>query len=200
MQADPNQKLTIIGLIVAIIIGSGYYFYNHFLVPKPPEITSQNSINNNSQTPVIPAKAVVHVCGAVRSEGVYSVNFNNRIYDVIKLAGGGMPNADFSSINLAERVKDGQKIEIPFKKLEQIVEDSTEQAVKNSKKLDKNSSNKKININTASAEELDSLPGVGLSTAKKIIAARPFGKVEDLLKVPRFGKSKLDKIKERIVI
>jgi competence protein ComEA len=57
-----------------------------------------------------------------------------------------------------------------------------------------------ININTASEKELDDLPGIGPSTAKKIIESRPFSKLEDLLKIARFGKSRLEKLKDRICL
>jgi competence protein ComEA len=135
---------------------------------------------------------VVHICGAVKNEGVYKVTVDDRICDVIKMAGGGLAGADFSSLNLAEKVKEGQKIAIPFKAMllpETKVSGALPQAAKKQKR---------INLNTASLAELDELPGVGPATAKKIIAARPFARVEDIMKVKRFGKSKFEKIKDRI--
>lgn len=184
MQLDTNQKVTIFGLIVAILVGTGYYLCKNLLTPVPP------------QTLLTPKSTAIfiHICGAVKNEGVYKVTADDHICDVIKMAGGGLPNADFSSLNLAEKVKDSQKIAIPFKAMllpETRAAGALPQAAKKQKR---------INLNMASLAELDELPGVGPATAKKIIAARPFAKAEDVAKIPRFGKKKYEKIKDKIYI
>jgi competence protein ComEA len=127
----------------------------------------------------------------------------SRIFDVIKLSGGQIPNADFSSVNLAEVVKDGQRIVIPHA----IVLVAGDQGtlgigtkVLGAKVLGSVGNDKKININTATEAELDKLPGVGPATAKQIVEARPFSKIEDLLKISRFGKSKVERIRARVIL
>ncbi|OGC19020.1 hypothetical protein A3J90_06270 [candidate division WOR-1 bacterium RIFOXYC2_FULL_37_10] len=193
MQLDSNQKLTIIGLIIAIIIGSGYYAYKHLFIVQAPQPLLIQPVSALSSAG---SAFLVHVCGAVKNEGVYKVRSDMRICDVIKLAGGGLPSADFSSVNLAEKIKDGEKI-IILSKDRQEVSDKDEEITK---KRPQKKTSKKVNINNASLLELDSLPGVGPATAKKIIEARPFSKVDDILKIPRFGKKKLEKLKDLVAI
>ncbi len=188
MQLDNNQKITFVGLIVAILVGSGYYFYNQLLVPASAKEILDIPVTGESAS----FDAVVFISGAVKCEGVYKVQPQSRIFDVIKIAGGQLPSADFSSINLAEIIKDGQKITIPFKT--GILKDY-EGSGGSRRDL-----SRKININMATAQELDELPGVGPATAKQIIEGRPFSKLEDLQKIPRFGKSKFEKIKDKICL
>ncbi|MBI5700932.1 helix-hairpin-helix domain-containing protein [Candidatus Saganbacteria bacterium] len=195
MNFDLNQKLTFIGLIVAIVIGSGYYFYEHIFVPDPPQKMIDHIKNNQQENKS--SQIVVHIEGAVRNEGVFKVSFGTRIFDLIKLAGGELASADFSSINLAETVKDGQKIIIP-RKVYQDIRGSAGSVSENQDNRERN--NKKININRATKEELDALPGVGPATAKKIVNARPFNSIEDLKKIPRFSKSGFEKVKDRITL
>lgn len=191
MKLSDEHKLTIIGLLAAVIIGSLVYAYNHFLVPsksseildKPEKIFSRTPSSSGLK---------VHISGAVRREGVYVAKIGDRVVDLVTLAGGSMPNADLSALNLAEEVKDGQKVVIPVKVYQDIRISEGGRSGKQSIR--------KIKINTATLSELDELPGIGPATAQKIIDARPFSKLEDLAKIPRFGKSKFDKIKDRLCL
>ena len=120
--------------------------------------------------------------------------------EAVIFAGGSLQDADLSQINLAEKVKDGSKFYIPaiIKETNPLPGNSP---LSNDKRGDKNSSIKQININTANEAEIDSLPGIGASFAKKIIEYRRtkgrITKIEQLLEIPRFGKSRLEKIKSR---
>lgn len=186
-----ENRLTVIGLLLAVAVGGLVYGYNHFLVPsKPAEL-----LDKPSQVFESPKSAgiIVQVSGAVKREGVYRLNLGDRILDAIKLAGGELGNADLSPINLAEEIKDGQKIVVPAKEYPDIrvSEGGRSRNIRGSK-------DRKINLNTASESELDELPGVGPATARKIVEARPFSKPEDLLKIPRFGKNKIEKLKDKV--
>ena len=192
MHLDDNQKITIVGLVVAILVGSGYYFYNHLMVPAP----ANEIVESNVSAEATCSEIIIHISGAVYREGVYRVKSQSRLFEVVKLAGGAISTADFSSINLAEYVKDGQKILIPHKN-PSIIESQNQ---KDPSSRSKPAGSKKISINTASADELDSLEGVGPATAKKIIEARPYSKLEDIAKIPRFGKIKYERIKGRITL
>ncbi len=198
MQLDNNQKITFIGLIVAILVGSSYYLYNHLLTPASPK----EIIEAPTQEARSISEVIVYISGAVKYEGVYRVSSHSRVFDVIKLSGGQIPNADFSSINLAEVVKDGQKIVVPYIPSQNIAGSVGEQRLTGSggKSAASQASDKKININSATEAELDTLPGVGLATAKQIVEARPFSKTEDLIKISRFGKSKYEKIKDKVCL
>lgn len=186
MQMDANQKITFIGLIIAIVIGSGYYFYNNHITPAPPKTPL-----NERQNSVL----IVHVSGAVMNEGVYRLERGARICDAVKLAGGSSSGADFSSVNLAEMVKDGQKIEIPSRrKAEAGLNIGAAAAVGPIAR----GSGARINVNRASVEQLVELPGIGKVTAQKIVAARPFRSIDDFAKTARMGKSRLDRIRNRV--
>ncbi|EMT47081.1 helix-hairpin-helix domain-containing protein [Anoxybacillus flavithermus] len=139
---------------------------------------------------------VVDVKGAVKRVGVYEVAPESRVHDVIQLAGGFTDEADETKVNLAMKVHDEMVIYVP-KKGEEI---TTEAATTN----DASRSSEKININTATAEQLQTLDGIGPAKASAIIAYReehgPFQKVEDLLHVSGIGQKSLEKIKEQIVV
>ncbi len=196
MEISNEQKVTIIGLAIAIGIGSIVYLYNHVITPakpsvildKPAEVISHKSSAN----------VVVHVCGAVKREGVYKLNASDKVIDAIKMAGGAGNYADLSGINLAEGVKDGQKIVVPVKAGNQDIRVSGDLVKR--KIGNQGSMGSLINLNTASENELDSLPGVGPATAKKIVEARPFSSIDDLKKIPRFSKNKIEKLKDKVCL
>lgn len=132
---------------------------------------------------------LIHISGAVREPGVYRVPVPFRVIEAVKLAGGFLDSAKTDSINLAEVLKDGQKIDIPFN----IVFPPFSQTADGP-----------VNLNTADINKLKTIPGVGESTAKKIIEYRtskgPFRKIEDLMKVGGIGKGKFERMKGQIKI
>ena len=135
------------------------------------------------------AEYVVYACGEVRKPGVYRFQNQVRLDEVIKKAGGFTQKADSSAINLAERIQDGQKVSIPVR-----CDDSN----------DKGGKSKKINLNSASKEELMKLAGVGESKAEAIITYRrekgSFSRVDDLMKISGIKKGVFDKIKDLISV
>ncbi|AKS38982.1 competence protein ComEA [Anoxybacillus gonensis] len=137
----------------------------------------------------------VDVKGAVKRAGVYEVAATSRIRDVIEMAGGLTEEADETKINLAMKVHDEMVIYVP-KKGEEISELADMHTI--------DQSNGKVNINTATAEQLQTLQGIGPAKASAIIAYReehgPFQKAEDLLNVSGIGEKSFEKIKEQIVV
>jgi len=124
----------------------------------------------------------------------------DRIDDAIKLAGGVIEGADLSNINLAEKVKDEQMI-----KVTKIGENPGNQSSNTgNSSVNIAGNNGKININTASKEQLDSLPGIGAVTAQKIIDFREqhgkFQKIDDIMNVPRIGQKLFEQIKDKITV
>jgi len=196
MKLTDEHKLTLIGLTVALLVGGLVYAYNHFLVPTHPSEILDNP--EKIFTKPVSAGLKVHVSGAIRREGVYVAKFGDRVVDLITLAGGSLPNADLSALNLAEQVKDGQKVVVPVKEYRSI--SLSEREASGNQKSRKTERGKKININTATVSELDELPGIGPATAQKMIEARPFSKLEDIMKIPRFGKSRFEKLKDGICL
>jgi competence protein ComEA len=138
----------------------------------------------------------VYVSGAVLRPGIYSLAPGSIVQDAIDLAGGPLPEALLENHNLAAPVWEGQQIHIGTLSEDTPIPAPLATALQ--------TPSKKININTADALELDSLPGIGPSLAAKIIEYRqkngPFNSVEDLLLVSGIGPAKLSQIKDLIII
>lgn len=157
-------------------------------------------------------EVLVHVDGAVASPGVYALKGNNpRINDAVTAAGGLTSEADTYSLNLASPVADGQKVYVSKvgERTPQANEDTESQA--NNTEMqptagtqDVSASDSRININTAAAEELQTLAGIGEATSAAIVKDResngPFGSVEDLMRVSGIGEKKFEKIRDKICV
>ena len=180
----------------------------------------------------IPGTLTVHVCGAVKKEGVYSLPEGSRIRDAIEAAGGFDKEADTSFLNLALKLEDSWQIRVPTVteaeklrqergsgKAEEAVLSRTdsdtpgitrgtvsgEDAVRTDAESGSSSAKEpKININTASVEELMNIPGIGESKAKKIIEYREkngrFETVEDIMKVKGIKENSFRKMQDYITV
>ncbi len=135
----------------------------------------------------------VYVCGEVAMPGVYELPEGSRITDAIEAAGGMLETAAGTYLNLAETVKDGQKIEVPS---EEAAEALTQAAAALASGI--------VNLNQATKEELMTLPGIGESKAKDIISYREehggFQKPEDLMNISGIKEAVYNKIKDQITI
>ena len=149
---------------------------------------------------------LVHVSGCVKEEKIVSLPDGSRINDAIEAAGGLTKDADLSNVNLAYILEDGEKIYIP-KKGEELSEISSSLIVNNSSNSSNNSSlskSTKVNINKATQSELETSPGIGPSTALKIVTYRnengKFKSIEDIKNVSGIGDAKYEKMKDYITI
>jgi len=164
-------------------------------------VTESSASAEESVAPV--AEVVVHVVGAVTSPGVYSLPSGSRVSDAVAAAGGATGNAAEEGLNLARVVADGEQIRVLTKaELEAGIQGGdTPAAVAGAGGA---TASGKVNLNRATAAELDSLPGVGPSTAQKIIADReangPFKKIEDLMRVSGIGEKKFDSLKDLVTV
>ena len=135
----------------------------------------------------------VFVCGAVMNPGVYELPADSRVYEAIALAGGMTDEAATTAVNQAELLSDGQMIEIPTKE-EQQEKTAAEEA----------RSESLVNINTADPEELKTLPGIGDSKARSIVAYREkngaFGTIEDIKNVDGIGDGVFAKLEDCITV
>ncbi len=133
----------------------------------------------------------VHVKGAVKNPGYYELSYGTRIKDAIESAGGANKEADIEKINLAQKLRDGEEIIVPYKEIE-------------NKTPEEKVSEGKININVASSEQLCSLEGIGEETAAKIIDYRKkngkFSSVDELKNVSGIGNAKFEKIENSITV
>jgi competence protein ComEA len=203
-----EQLYIILGVILILIIGCIYgLFHSKSIItqssPASPtpymgsnaKLSKQLNIADTKPKTLQKQALYVQISGAVDREGVYKVTSGDRIFDVLDLA-GVKQGADMSYINLAEGLIDGQRIEIPYKSVKS--KDNAEKDVASDRKQSR------ININSADAVELDALPGIGATTAKRIIEYREikgrFSSIEGLKKVQGITEKKFDKLKDQISI
>ena len=166
---------------------------------KKESLQADESLNENR-------KIFIHVCGAVKNEGVYQVEADARVVDVIKAAGGLTKEAASSGINQAKQLEDGMQVYVPTKK--EVSKAGTQipglqkEDLQNSASV--NSQNSAININTATKEELMKLKGVGEAKAVLIITYREnnggFKEITDLMKIKGIKQKFFDKIKDNICV
>lgn len=135
----------------------------------------------------------VHICGAVSNPGVYEIAEGSRLYELLSLAGGVSEEGCADALNLAELLRDGQRIVIPTFEEAETIQDMVEQTAQG-----------RVNINTASAEELMTLPGIGEAKAADIIQYREtqgkFQTTEDIMKISGIKDALFQKIKDRITV
>lgn len=158
------------------------------------EAKEQDGAKKESVTPVY-----VDVCGQVKTPGVYCLEEGCRVYEAIEKAGGLTENAAVYGLNQAEKVSDGQKIYVPSEKeLENTNMQTGSAASVNGP------GGGKVNINTASREELMTLPGIGEVKADAIIRYRSetgsFRSIEDIKQIEGIKEGVFEKIKEQITV
>jgi len=195
-----RKNVTII-IFIIIVIGIVYYIYSNYFNESTQDfettLENENKVeveSNNEKDKNKENNMVVHISGAVLNEGVIELKEGSRITDAIEKAGGLKENACIKDINLAEILEDGIKINIPTideynkskENSEEINQNNISQTNNKSSNVQKNI---KVNINTATQSELETLPGIGASTAIKIINYRKengkFKSIEDIKKVSR---------------
>ncbi len=206
-----NRKFVLFILLVIIL---GLFYLVSFILNDGENVVAREEI---IRTTALKEEEFVKVDikGAVKKPGVYEVNNGMRVIDVIEKAGGLSKSANTEYINLAKTVTDEmtiwiytdkeiEKFEESNIKYEYIEKDCNCPSVENSACIDSGTSdNTKININTATLEELMTLSGIGEAKAKDIIEYRektPFSSIEELKNVSGIGDSSFEKIKNNITI
>ena len=210
---NSKQKILLLISITVIVTGIIIYIYNSNKVDNF-ELNDEILINNNSTNNTIENISdeknmiIIHITGAVKTPGIVKLEEGSRIEDAINKAGGLKEDADISKVNLAYILEDGIKIIIPsntdigdFQEENILSNDSGEGIIDNIETSSKSSS---LNINKATEQDLQNLPGIGPSLAAKIIAYRDengkFTTVEDIKNVNGIGDSKYENIKEYICV
>lgn len=167
----------------------------------------------------VQAKTVrVQVSGAVLEPGIYDVPANCRVEEAIAAAGGMTENADSERVNLVRKVRDGMQIRVPVQKAARTSSTQRKSAQAKSSLGESasgkygsakagsgrnNSMMQNVRINSASARELQQLPGIGPALAQRIVDTRSRGRftsAEDLLRVPGIGKAKLAKLRDYVEV
>lgn len=213
-----NQKILIAIFVAIAVLLLGYTLWNLYsdnnsenTYEEDLMINSTNT-NENKSDPidVAPEKIVVYIVGSVKKPGIIELNADSRVSDAVELAGGLLEDADTSKINLAFKLEDGQKITIPSVNDKTDKNSTYEDYISNdpgdmiSHSSSNSSKNAKVNINSATQTELETLPGIGPSIAAKIISYRnengKFKTVEDLKNVSGIGDSKFNNVKAYICV
>ena len=199
-----DKKLLISLILLLVIIAIAIYFITKDLNKESFDVSD---FIENTVSPSIPEESkqiAIHIDGEVAFPSIKYLETGARISDAIEASGGATSLVDFSKINLAYVLKDGQKVHVPS--IYEPIDTATvsNDAGENVIIQDTNSSSNMVNINTATQAELETLPGVGASTALKIINYRNqngnFKKIEDLMNVSGIGEAKFSTIKDHITI
>lgn len=203
-----QEKITIILLLIVIIVGAGIVLNkninkeDNFIINRASDISENNPAIQMEIPPVI-----IHIAGAVKNPGVYQLEATDRIVDAVKIAGGASEEANLDLINLAALLKDGQKIIIPCKTYSETGEEINTNAynyVASAYSSSPVSNSAKININTANANMLQTLPGIGPVLSERIIEYRNqnglFGMIDDVKDVSGIAEKKYEGIKDLICV
>ncbi|MDO5403767.1 MAG: helix-hairpin-helix domain-containing protein [Eubacteriales bacterium] len=198
-----NKKMQVYlkyAVVVLALMISGVFYCLHSNTDSEEQLSdsydtfSENQMENvqNYETQENKSKIYVYICGQICEPGVKECTQGTRLYQLIELAGGATDIADLNRLNLADVLKDGQKIYVP-----QIGE-AAAQDISGSMECDK------ININEADLGQLMTLPGIGETRAADIIAYRTkqgrFEDIEDIKNVPGIKDAAYLKIKEMICV
>ena len=183
----------VIGILVGLLLAGGIYASTRAPQGESVELRPAPT----------PEPLRVHIAGAVVRPGVYDLDDGSRVADAVEAAGGFVAEADKNALNLAAFLDDGERLDIPFvagfvPEEEQgfvVITEGTPSPL---------AGEELVNINTASIEELDKLPGIGQTTAVRIIDYRtangPFGTIEDIINVSGIGTATYDDIKDLITV
>lgn len=162
----------VVAAVLAIVaVGGGAWWATR---PSLPEPTSLVSTSGEAGPEAIAGTVVVDVAGAVGAPGLVELEAGARVAEALEAAGGATDEAELDQLNLARRVTDGEQIRVP-----RVGEQPVESAL--------------INVNTATASELDALPGIGPVLADRIVADRdangPYTSLDDLARVSGVGEA-----------
>ncbi|WP_286883649.1 helix-hairpin-helix domain-containing protein [Aneurinibacillus sp. UBA3580] len=220
------RKKWIISSICLLILGSSIYFYNKnnetieqtlaFTEVKPAMQTSamsESEVAGQTEQPIQKGEAsssmtvsiIVDIKGAVKNPGVYTLPGDARVYQAIGMAGGLLPEADAKQVNGAMPLKDGMMLYIPLKgeKAPQAVTDGMV-ASENGSGMVTAAQGDKVNLNTATSEQLQTIPGIGPGKAAAILQYREehgaFKTVDELTNVSGIGPKTLEKMRGKIFV
>ena len=217
MQAK-SKKLIFITIILTGCIITGLISNNDKEKPLAGSSLLQ-SAQGAVTSKAVQAKTVrVLVSGAVLEPGIYDVPASCRVEEAIAAAGGLTENADSERVNLVRKVRDGMQIRVPVQKAARTSRTQRKNAqatagysASSTKKVGStragteknNSAVQRVRINSASAGELQQLPGIGPALAQRIVETRNSGRftsADDLLRVPGIGKAKLAKLRDYVEV
>jgi len=194
-----KELIGLAAIAVLIVTGAGFWYVRS--LPRPVTIQASGGAAGPggvvaSPSPS-PAVIVVHVAGWVRHPGVYEFVEGDRVIDAIRRAGGAKQHADLTSINLAALLADGQQI-VVWRRGAAV-------AVGPAGGLGSMPGvSPLVNLNTATLDQLETLPGIGPALGQRIIDYReqhgPFRSIEDLLNVSGLGEKRLEDLRSKVTV
>lgn len=213
---DKKKKIQMVaGIAVFLLCGILYLGMNggqkeNHMVTEHFADSAGGSGEGGSQNTTEPAKGksgdkdyasvYIHICGAVKKPGVYTFAQEPHVIDVVERAGGFTKKADRTSVNLAERVADGTQLVIATKGGKKSAKEESGSHFESSA----SGVSGKVNINTATEQELMTLSGIGESKARQIVAYRTshgaFHKIEDIMNISGIKEGVFSKIKDYITV
>jgi competence protein ComEA len=177
--------------LAALLVLAGRFVVHPNASAEEPPVAS---VIQEAAPPPEPAQVVVHVAGAVRSPGLYRLDEGSRVADAVALAGGPGAKADLAAVNLAAPLVDGTQVLVPrvgAARAESGAHAPTAAGAAGP-----------VHLNSATLEQLDTLPGIGPVTAQQIVQHReengPFRSVEDLDAVPGIGPARLEQLRDLV--
>jgi len=172
--------------------------------PVPAASTPSSFVPSGVTSTTMPGVVVVDVVGAVHAPGVVHVRNGARVVDAIAAAGGAAPDADVARLNLAAPVADGSRIAVPKVGQPAVAVDPGAVTGAPGGASAGSAPAGPVDVNTATAAELDALPGVGPATAAAIVTDReqhgPFASVDDLSRVRGIGPAKLAQLHDLVTV
>ncbi|MCX6510462.1 MAG: helix-hairpin-helix domain-containing protein [Actinobacteria bacterium] len=205
--ASMQRLVLVVTAVLFVALISAVVFVKYSTSSTRSVLSSSSSISSQvevvSTTTTTGPSVVVDIGGAVRSPGVYRLTLGSRVIDALERAGGPAEDIDTGRVNLAAPLVDGERVWLPRRgeSLDGVVSGLASGAGGGQGSLQ---STVPLDLNSATVEQLNDLPGVGPATAKAIIetrkAAGRFRSVDDLLTVKGIGPSKLDAIRSSVVV
>jgi competence protein ComEA len=177
--------------VVALLVVAGQRLAGVGTGEAPVQAEALVPLSGGGGTGEPAARVAVHVSGAVRKPGLYTIDDGSRVADVVARAGGLKPRADLTALNLAAPVVDGQHVIVPRR------------VAPGSAAAGAASATGPVQLSVATVEQLDELPGIGPVTAQKIVDWRTahgaFQSVDDLDEIPGIGPARIEQLRDLVV-
>jgi len=193
--AGRTHAYVILCSVISLIVGGMIGYFSPHPQSSASIVISTPLPNPTSPPAPTPAPIRVHVSGAVRQPDVYELPAGCIVKDAVEAAGGPTDNADLDGVNLAVELRDQQQVYVPRQGEAVPMSPASEGG---------GAASGPVDINAATAAELETLPGIGPKTADTIVEYReangPFGSIEDIMDVPGIGEGTFEKIKDKITV
>ena len=205
MRDIPRPQLVVYAAAaVAIALIGARYLHDGGGQPGPSKEASRPRGEGVRVQAAGDALVVVHVAGEVHRPGVYRLRASDRVQDAVDLAGGATRRANLDGLNLAAKLEDGRQIVVPRKGASAGGVAATAGGAPSEGGAGGGTSGGPVNLNTATAEQLDTLDGVGPTTAQKIIDYREqhggFGSVNELDRIPGIGEKRMAALRDQVTV